>query len=365
MEFPASLYLHAFNLLPPFGPARLLRVAEGFENWEAAYSATGPELVKAGVEPELAEVYITHRAKLNLDVEWEKLQRENIRLLDYRDTSYPQLLREIPKFPPLLYYKGTMPSNEELCIAVVGTRKMTNYGRITTPQLVEPLVQAGVTIVSGLAYGVDETAHMVSVNNHARTIAVLGGGIDSKSIYPANHSLLADRIIEEGGAVISEQPIGTPNLKHHFISRNRIISGLSIATLVVECDLQSGALITAKHSLDQNRNVYAVPGPIYAEMSKGPNNLIKMGAKLVSEAKDILEDLNLSSLPEQKQVQMSFGDDPLEEKVLRHLDHEPKTINEIIRGVHLDAASVTSTLTMLEMKGKVRNLGGQQYILSR
>jgi DNA processing protein len=164
---------------------------------------------------------------------------------------------------------------------------------------------------------------------------------------------------------VSEYPVGTPNFKQNFVARNRIISGLSVATLVVECDLESGSLITAKHALDQNRTVFAVPGPIYSEMSKGPNNLIKMGAKLVTEANDILEDLNLKTLPEQKNILLNFGDTPEETAVLKLLSKNPVNINAIIKETKLEPGQVTSALIFLEMKGRVRNLGGQQYILSR
>jgi DNA processing protein len=233
------------------------------------------------------------------------------------------------------------------------------------PDILNPIIACGAIIVSGMAFGVDSEAHKQSIKKGARTIAVLGGGLDDASLYPKNHQLLAQQILENGGALISEYPIGTPNFKQNFVARNRIISGLSIGTLVVECDLESGSLITAKHALEQNRQVYAVPGPIYAEMSKGPNNLIKMGAKLVTESTDILEDLNLSTLPEQKQVQTTFGDSPAESTILNILSKEPMNINLIIKTSGLETGDATSALTFLEMKGKVRNLGGQQYILSR
>ena len=189
--------------------------------------------------------------------------------------------------------------------------------------------------------------------------------MDEKSLYPKHHALLAKEIIDSGGALLSEYPIGTPNFKQNFVARNRIISGLSVATIIVECGLQSGTLITAKHALDQNRAVYAVPGPIYSQTSQGPNNLIKMGAKPITEANDIFQDLNLADLPQQKMAQAIFGDTKEESILLKLLNFEPVIINELIKQSGLDAGAVTSALTFLEMKGKVRNLGGQQYILSR
>ncbi len=365
MPFPDSLYLHAFNLLSEFGPVRLYKISQAFPNFKAAYEADAKTLESRGIERGIAEKFVEFKKTLHLNSEWEKLNRENIWLLSYKDQNYPKLLLEISKPPPLLYVKGKMESNEELCVAVVGTRKISNYGRTVVPFLVEPLVKSGITIVSGLAYGVDSAAHEISLSGNRRTIAVLGGGLDEKNLYPKHHALLAEKIIKTSGALISEYPMGVPNLKHHFVLRNRIISGLSVATVVVECDLESGTLITAKHALDQNRTVYSVPGPIYAETSKGPNNLIKMGAKLITEANDILEDLNLKKYGQTQETQELFGDTAEENIILKNLSREPIGINEIIKQSELNAAQATSALTFLEMKGKIRNLGGQQYILSR
>jgi DNA processing protein len=364
MTYPDSLYLHGFNLMPQFGPARLFKLTRA-PQLKNIFEGDFETLAKLGIEEELAKAFIEHRKKINLDVEAEKLERVGIKLLNFKDPNYPKLLLEIPKFPPLLYYRGTLESNDELCLAVVGSRKITTYGLTVIPDLVAPIVDAGVTIVSGMAFGVDSEAHKQAVIKNRRTIAVLGGGLDDHSLYPKHHQLLASEILNTGGALVSEYPVGTPNFKQNFVARNRIISGLSVATLVVECDLESGSLITAKHALDQNRTVFAVPGPIYSEMSKGPNNLIKMGAKLVTEANDILEDLNLKTLPEQKNILLNFGDTPEETAVLKLLSKNPVNINAIIKETKLEPGQVTSALIFLEMKGRVRNLGGQQYILSR
>ncbi len=360
-----SLYLHAFNLLPGFGPVRLCRVCEYFDSPKKAFSASQTELIQSGIEPEIALNFLAHRSSLNMDAEAEKLLQQNVNLLNFREKNYPRLLLEISKFPPLLYYKGQMPESEELCVAVVGTRKISSYGRTVVPFLIEPLVNVGVTVVSGLAYGVDTAVQKISIEKQKRTVAIVGNGLDDKSFYPKEHQYIADGIIANGGAIVSEYPPGTPPLKHHFIARNRIISGMSVATVVIECDLKSGSLITAKYALEQDRTVYAVPGPIYAQTSQGPNNLIKMGAKLITDAKDILDDLNLKTLPDQEEAQAQFADTLSEQAVLDLLRFEPITINDLIKQSGIEASEVTSALTFLEMKGKVRNLGGQQYILSR
>lgn len=360
-----TLYLHGLNLFPQFGPARLAQLANSFGTFKQAFEASELDLVKFGIDPEIAKKFTAFRPSINLEQEAEKLTNENISIVSFREESYPELLLEIPKFPPILYFKGTLNIKDELCIAVVGTRQITNYGRTVIPQLVEPLVSVGCTIVSGMAFGVDSASHEEAIKKNKRTIAVLGGGLDEKSLYPKHHALLAKRIIDAGGALISEYPIGTPNFKQNFVARNRIISGLSLATLIIECDLQSGTLITAKHALDQNRTVYAVPGPIYSIQSQGPNNLIKMGAKLVTNSNDILEDLNLKTLPEEQTSQTLFGDTKDETTILKLLSFEPMAIDSIIKSSGLEAKAVTSALTFLEMKGRVKNLGGQQYILSR
>lgn len=365
MPLNDSIYLHGLNLMPQFGPARLNLLAKRFPTFRQAFQATVAELTANGIDETLAQNFIGFRTKINLEAEAEKLARENIKILSCRDANYPKLLLEIPKNPPILYFKGVMNEPEELCIAVVGTRKITNYGRVVVPQLVEPIVDAGATIVSGMAYGVDSATHEIAIKKNRRTIAVLGGGLDEKSLYPKHHALLAQQILDTGGALLSEYPIGTPNFKQNFVARNRIISGLSVATIIIECDLQSGTLITASHALDQNRTVFAVPGPIYSPQSQGPNNLLKMGAKPATNAADILDDLNLKTLPIQQQAQTLFGDSPEETAILKLIKYEPILVNDLIKQSGLSTAAAGTALTFLEMKGKIRNIGGQQYILSR
>lgn len=365
MSFSENLYLHAFNLLPEFGPSRLYRIAKHFSTFNNAYAASAVELQAAGIEPKLVNKFISLRQGLNLNQQQDQLNAAGIFLISYRDQTYPKLLLETQGFPVLLYVKGHLQTNDELCLAVVGTRKISNYGRLVVPELVTPLCQAGLVIVSGLAYGVDSLAHQTAVKLGRRTIAVLGGGLDERSLYPQNHLLLAEEILNTGGALLSEYPPGTPCLKHHFISRNRIISGLAVGTLVVECGASSGSLITARHALEQNRNVYAVPGSIYSPESEGPNNLIKVGAKPVTRAEDILEDLNLPTVQLQNENQKIFNETLEENLILKTLAQKPLTIDELIKLSGLPAADANSALTFLEMKGKIKNLGYQQYMLNK
>jgi DNA processing protein len=284
-----------------------------------------------------------------------------IAALTYKDEQYPKLLTQIPDFPPRLYYRGKLPPTDALCLGVVGSRKMTAYGQVVTAELVGPLARAGLVIVSGLAYGIDATAHRTALDTRGCTIAILGCGLDDATIYPRSHVRLAHEIIAAGGALLSEYPPGTPAYKANFAKRNRIISGLSAGVLVIECDIESGALITARHAVDQSRLLYAVPGSIHAQASRGPNHLLKKGVALaVTEAKDILQDLNIPVT-----VAVSSNStaslDPAEQSIMQCLSSAPLLIDQIIQITGLDPAKTTSTLALLEIKGLVQKVGAQQY----
>ncbi len=356
-----DIYLHGINLLPQFGPTRLGRLWKYFGDWEKAYKAGPAELAEAGIEPENINIFLAHRQKTNLEQELQKLEQEHVKMLTFQNLNYPKLLLKIHDYPPVLYYKGRMDIPDELCMAVVGTRKITGYGRTVGPILIQPLIEAGMTVVSGLAYGVDSQMQRLAVKARRRTIAVLGGGLDDASFYPKQHLFLAQEIISNQGAIISEHPLGTPPLKQNFVLRNRIISGLCVGTVIIECGLKSGSLITARAALDQGRTVYAVPGPIMNEMSMGPNNLIKLGARLVTEPEDILDDLNLKAAKRKPKLP-AIGDNEVETIILQQLGFEPMIIDNIIKQTSLDAADVSAALTFLEIKGRVKNLGAQQYI---
>lgn len=358
-----TIYLHGLNLFPAFGPKRLGLLGNHFETYAEAFSAPTVELIAAGVDAALAQKFTQFRETIDLEAENEKLQNLDIHLISIRDALYPQLLLECGLPPSLLYIRGTIPAPDCAIISVVGTRKITPYGMSTTPRILGPLIDAGILIASGLAYGVDALAHTQAIQKHKPTIAILGGGIDDKTIYPKNHALLAQEVLEKGGCLMSEYPPGTPPFKQNFVARDRIISGIAMGTLIIECSLKSGSLITAQYTLEQNRRLYAVPGPIYAEQSRGPNNLIKMGASVVTEAADILNDLNISQVASPDVAQQDYT--PTEQMVLAILTTEPMTVDAIIQNSDADASAITTTLTFLEMKGAIRNVGGQQYIRMR
>ncbi len=285
---------------------------------------------------------------------------EDIKEISINDEKYPKLLKKIKDGPKVLYYRGEI-KNEENCFAIVGTRRCSDYGKQVALEIAGDLAEAGLTIVSGLAPGIDTFAHRATVEKGRRTIAVLGTGVDEKSIYPKSNLKLARKILEIGGCLISEYPAGTRGTQFTFPQRNRIISGLSLGVLVVEAKEKSGALITANYAFQQKRKVFAVPGSIYSSNSKGPHLLIKSGAKLVENANDILKELNL---PLKKVSFFCEGETEEEIFVLNALREGGLDIDKIIEKTKLSAAKVVSTLAILEIKGKVKNLGGNIYALS-
>lgn len=283
-----------------------------------------------------------------------------IKAINIKEENYPKLLKEIKDRPEVLYYKGEILP-EENCFAVVGTRMASAYGKQVALEIAGDLAETGVTIVSGLAPGIDTYAHQAVVERGKRTIAALGTGVDEKSIYPQSNLKLAKKILENNGCLISEFPPGTHGSKFTFPKRNRIISGLSLGVLVVEAKERSGALITAHYAFEQKRKVFAIPGSIYSSNSKGPHYLIKNGAKLVENANEILKELNL---PQKELSSLYDGENKEENLILETLKEGALEVDKIIEKTKLSAAKVVSTLAILEIKGKVRNLGGNIYAIS-
>jgi len=293
---------------------------------------------------------------------------EEMKTISLGDKNYPKLLKEVKDPPKALYYKGEiLPSPphqnfgvgaSESCFAIVGTRRCSSYGKQVALEIAGDLAEAGLTIVSGLAPGIDTFSHQAAVERGKRTIAVLGTGLDEKSIYPKSNIKLARKILETGGALISEYPPGTPGAQFTFPQRNRIISGLSLGVLVVEAKERSGALITAEWAKKQGRKIFAIPGPIHSSNSRGPHKLIKEGAKLVENANDILEELNL---PRKAGIKETIGETKEEQLILDALKEGALDIDKIIEKTSLPAAVVASALANLEIKGKVRNLGTNIY----
>jgi len=319
------------------------------------------KMVSVGIQPEIAKQFMEHLNNFDVDAELEKLEKHKIKLVSKDDESYPELLQEIHDPPYLLYVYGSLDSLKAPSLAVVGSRKHTHYGREVVEKVVPELVQHGITVVSGLALGIDALAHKAVLDAGGKTVAVIGCGLDQ--MYPVANLNLAREIIKNGGAIISEYPIGTPPLKQHFPARNRIISGVSLGTLVVECDILSGAMITAHHCIEQNREMFTVPGFITNPLSAGPNSLLKLGAHVVTSGKDVIEDLDLfwdESPANDEKVNISL---PINEKSIYDLlSHDPMHIDVIVERSRMDMAEVNSALLFLEIKGMVRNIGAAKYI---
>lgn len=282
-----------------------------------------------------------------------------IKTINIENELYPKLLKKIPDAPKILYFRGELLKNE-ICFSIVGTRRCSDYGKEIAFSIAQDLAQAGITVVSGMARGTDSMAHKGALERKGRTIAVLGTGLDEKSIYPKENLKLAEKILENGGCLISEYPPGTPGMKSNFPERNRIISGLSLGVLVVEAKFGSGALITTDWARKQVRKVFAVPGPVHSKNSEGPHSLIKAGAKLVENANDILKELNLPKIERKK-----LEGKTLEENLIWEILKEGNlNIDKIIEKTKLSSQVVSATLSLMEIDGKVKNLGGNVYALS-
>ena len=289
---------------------------------------------------------------------------EGIKTISIQEKNYPQLLKKIKTAPRTLYFKGELIP-EEKCFAIVGTRRYSFYGKQIALEIAGALADAGLTIVSGLAPGIDTFCHQAVVGKGRRTIAVLGTGIDEKTIYPRENLKLARKILELGGSLISEYPPGTYGSNFTFPQRNRIISGLSFGVLVIEAKKRSGALITADWARKQNRKIFAVPGSIYSLNAMGCHCLIKKGAKLVESAEDILKELCFSKIQGTIPVPFIYSEENKEESlVLSALKEESLYIDKIIEKTKLPAQKVSSVLTVLEIKNKVKNLGNNIYAIS-
>ncbi len=362
MDLNRHKYLVALSHFSKFGPVRLRKLKEYFPNFEHAFRASASELKNARIEDAIASEFTSFRSQINIEEIIKKIQEENISVIGIDDDNYPKILKEIFNPPQILYFKGELFFDEN-GLAVVGSRNYTAYGQQIIEDIVRKVARNGLPIISGLALGVDAHAHRVALEEGARTIAVLGTGVDLASIYPSHNRHLAGKIIESGGALISEFPIGTAPLPYHFPQRNRIISGLTKATLVVEAREKSGALITARDALEQNREIMAVPGSIYSDLSAGPNKLIKDGAKAVLSAQDIFDSLDFDNVVNYIKTEDIKAETKEEEDVLKFLKNDPVHIDVLVKLTGLNIKSINTTLSMMEIKGMVRNLGGMNYIL--
>ncbi len=357
-------YWLGFSLVPEIGPKRLAHLLNWFGNLPAAWTASEAQLKQCGLDPQPTANLVATRTQIDLEAELTKVERTGAWLVTLADHRYPSLLSQLPDAPTVLYVRGTLTPEDNRALSIVGTRKATTYGRDVAYDLAKQLAHNGVTVVSGLAHGIDTAAHRGAIDGDGRTIAVLGCGIDR--IYPADNRELAHEISRQG-AIISEFPLGTPPEGRNFPRRNRVISGTALGVLVVEADLGSGALITAEMALDQGREVFAIPGNIYNHTSRGTNRLIQDGAKLVMSVSDILDELDIKYQAVQTQAiaEHIIPANETEARLLDQLSADPLHVDDIARLCGLPIATVTSTLTVLELKGLARSVGQMQYTVAR
>jgi DNA processing protein len=351
----------------PFGAVSITRLHDAFANMQTAFEASAQELVRAGIDDGLARRFVEERAMIDPAKELDLLREHEIRAVTLADANYPEQLKAIHDPPAVLFVRGSIPDSMRPHMAVVGSRHPTAYGKRAAAEIVGPSAAAGVVIVSGLALGIDAIAHEAALEHRGTTIAVLGSSIEDANVYPSHNRRIASRILSSGGALLTEFPIGTHALPQYFPFRNRIISGLCRATLVVEAAQKSGSLITAKSALEQNRDVFAVPGSIHSELSAGPNNLLKMGATPVTCADDVFHHLGM---PAAKKVVEARGKgiptyapaNATEQAIVDCLSAEPMHNDEIVRACSLPASAISAALTLMEMKGAVRHIGGMHYV---
>jgi len=332
-------YWIGFNLIAGIGRVKFTRIENYFGDIEKAWNAGIDEFKKAGLDDNTVNSIAKWRPKISLDTELEKLEKHNIKAFNYHDKDYPYRLKEIHDFPPVIYIRG---------------RKLTE-------EIVSELAKNRITIVSGLAKGIDTIAHRSALNAGGRTIAVMGGGLDS--VYPAENANLARQVIKNG-AMISEYAAGTKPRPENFPRRNRIMSGLCLGVLVVEAGETSGSLITAHLAFEQDREVFSIPGSVLSPASIGTNKLIMEGtARLVRNASDILQELNLTAITEHIEAKEIIPASDTEAVILKQLGSEPAHVDEICRASGFPISVISSTLAMMELKGMVKQVATMSYAL--
>ncbi len=350
----------ALNMIDEVGPVRVRALLDRFGTPEAILDASRQDLMQVqGVGDEVARNVTGWREAIDLASELDRIDKAGIRVVTRDDADYPKRLREIYDPPLVLYVRGVLNERDALAVGVVGSRRTSLYGQEMSRKLAYQLARVGVTVVSGLARGIDAAAHKGALQAKGRTVAVIGCGIDT--VYPPENNKLADEIVEKGGAVVSEFPFGVKPDRQNFPMRNRVISGWSIGVVVVEANLKSGALITAKQAMEQGREVFAVPGRADSVLSRGTNKLIKDGAKLTEDLEDILGEFGYLFPKEKQASETAIQLSDVERQVMASIGEEEVVVDEIIRATGLTSASVSATLLGLEMKRIVKQLPGRQY----
>jgi DNA processing protein len=356
-------YWVAFGRVPQIGRARFSLLESHFGSLEDAWKASPAALQSAGLTGPALSALLAARDGISPEAEVDKLDQLGVAALTWNDDRYPSRLKEIFDRPPVLYVRGQLTANDEWAVSLVGTRRATAYGRQAAEELATGLAANGITVVSGLARGIDSIGHKAALAAGGRTVAALACGLDM--VYPPENLRLAQEMMERG-ALVSDYPIGTQPKSEYFPRRNRIMVGMSLGVLVVEGDLKSGALITARQAIDENREVFAVPGSIYSPTYRGTNWMIQHGqAKLVTRVEDVLEELNLTMAGHQMEAKELLPADETEASLLRLLSAEPIHIDDVRRESKLAIEVVSSALALLELKGMVRQVGNMSYVRAR
>ena len=345
--------------IPNIGPGRVRKLLSLFDNASEIIRSPLKQLTRLdGVDGKIARQLKSGADEKRVDEQFARMEKTGISCLTIWDDNYPLLLKKTVSPPVVLFYRGKIPDPWPPMLGVVGTRMPTQYGRTIAEQISYRLVDNGIAVISGMARGIDTVAHAAALKRNGQTFAVLGCGVDT--IYPPENRKIYEQILENG-AILSEYFIGTKPDAVNFPRRNRIISGMSLGILVVEAGAKSGALITANYALEQNREVFAIPGNITSNRSIGPNRLIQQGAKLVGSIDDILEELSVKiRKPVEKPVPSNLGD--LEKKLLEHLSFEPLHIDKLVLDLEQAPASILARLLTLELMGLVKQLSGKMFI---
>lgn len=338
--------------------SKLLTVFRNFADGEQAWRATEHDLLKIGLPAKTAQRVVSEKSKHDPDKLLEIVVTNNIQVATIDQDKYPDLLKNTSDPPALIYYRGNLPGAEKK-LGVVGSRKLTAYSKTVGLTLTRELARNRINLVSGLARGIDSLAHQACIEQNTPTIAVVGTGLLTSDTYPTENKKLAEQIINQGGALISEYPPGSPPLQHHFPMRNRIIAGLSQGVLVISAAQKSGALITAYNALDENREVFAVPGQITDSLCAGSNGLLKRGAHVVTESEDVLKVMGWDSLDATNEIS---GLSETENIIYKLIEKNPIYIDEIAQNSELQKEELLTQITILELKGLIKDIGGKRYI---
>src|SRR3990167_3775496 len=350
-----SEYYLAFSNAPGVGPIKFEKLRKAFGSAEEVWEAEQPELEQI-LKPVLTSKFLEFREKFDIENYLKKLKKQKISFVSFIDDKYPALLKEIPNPPIVLFVRGNTGLLKTNSISIVGTRKITVYGATVTRMFAADLASSGLTIISGMAIGVDGIAHLSALEVGGATIAVLGNGVDLP--FPRENEHIYHKILENGGLIISEFAPGESPSVGSFPARNRIIAGLSLGVLVTEGASDSGSLITANFGLEFNRKVFAVPGPITSQLSAAPLKLIEKGARLVVTPEDILKELKIENR-KLKIDKTKFANLSKEElKIVRILENESLQFDEIVRKLNIDPSKLGTILSFMEVKGLLKNSGG-------